>query len=274
MAKKKAARRPTPRKRAAASRAKRKPARQARRRTAARASGRAAKAKASTRRVKKTPAGRRATKTTPGRRAPKATRPSRPAKPPARRRPAAVVTKAAVKKTAAKKAPAKKPVTKVVAKTVTTAPKAAAPARRPPARPSRPQRGPAPGLNRERRTIAADDVISVPSSFGFEPQASAAHSGGRELHEKHVNHPGDSGPGITGGDVDADWESAYSVGDEAPGGDNPTPDQDLVDEIGRAVGVQYEDDEELEGEHKIAERDRHRWEFDPASSDDWKDRED
>jgi hypothetical protein len=150
--------------------------------------------------------------------------------------------------------------------------KAAAPPPRPPARPARPLRGPAPGLNRERRTIAADDVISAPSSLGFEPKASAARSGGRELHEKHVNHPGDSGPGITGGDVDADWESAHSVGDEAPGGDNPTPDQDLVDEIGRAVGVQYEDDEELEGEHKIAERDRHRWEYDPASSDDWGDR--
>ena len=39
------------------------------------------------------------------------------------------------------------------------------------------------------------------------------------------------------GDIDADRESAYSVGDEAPGGDNPTPDQDIVDDIGRAVGV-------------------------------------
>ena len=31
-------------------------------------------------------------------------------------------------------------------------------------------------------------------------------------------------------------QNAY-VGDEAPGGDMPTPDQDLVDEIGRAYGV-------------------------------------
>jgi hypothetical protein len=72
--------------------------------------------------------------------------------------------------------------------------------------------------------------------------------------------------------VDADWESAYSVGDEAPGGDNPTPDQDIVDDIGRAVGVQYNDNEELKGERKIADRDKHRWELDPASSDDWEDR--
>jgi len=74
---------------------------------------------------------------------------------------------------------------------------------------------------------------------------------------------------LTGGDVDASWEDAYSVGDEAPGGDNPTPDQDRVDDIGKALGVTYEDNEELRGSDKVAERDRHRWELDPASSDDW-----
>ena len=82
-----------------------------------------------------------------------------------------------------------------------------------------------------------------------------------------------TGPALTGGDVDADWESAYSVGDEAPGGDNPTPDQDIVDDIGKAVGVEYEDNEELKGEEKIAKRDRKRWELDPASSEDYNDRD-
>jgi len=82
-----------------------------------------------------------------------------------------------------------------------------------------------------------------------------------------------TGPALTGGDVDADWESAYSVGDEAPGGDNPTPDQDIVDDIGRAVGVEYEDNEELKGADKVAKRDRHRWELDPASSEDYNDRD-
>ena len=43
------------------------------------------------------------------------------------------------------------------------------------------------------------------------------------------------------------------------------------DEIGRAVGVQYEDNEELKGEAKIAERDRNRWELDPASAEDYPD---
>ena len=65
---------------------------------------------------------------------------------------------------------------------------------------------------------------------------------------------------VTGGDVDADVESAYFTGDETPGGDNPTPDQNDVDEIGHAVGVEYGSNEELKGSDKVAERDKHRWE--------------
>ena len=132
----------------------------------------------------------------------------------------------------------------------------------------------APALNRERRVIRDDDedvVPSPPSSLDFDRSASAARSGRRELKERFDEHT-ETGPALTGGDVDADWESAYSVGDEAPGGDNPTPDQDLVDDIGRAVGVEYQDNEELKGDEKIAKRDRNRWELDPASSDDWDDR--
>ena len=77
-------------------------------------------------------------------------------------------------------------------------------------------------------------------------------------------------PAITGGDVDADWKNAYFSGDEAPGGDNPTPDQDVVDDIGKALGVEYQDDEELQGSDKVIERDKHRWELDPASAEDYK----
>ena len=70
--------------------------------------------------------------------------------------------------------------------------------------------------------------------------------------------------------MDADWESAYSSGDEAPGGDNPTPDQDVVGEIGGALGLTYDASEELKSTGKITERDRHRWELDPASSEDYR----
>jgi hypothetical protein len=45
-----------------------------------------------------------------------------------------------------------------------------------------------------------------------------------------------------------------------------------VDEIGRAMGVTYQDGEPLRAGPKEAERDRHRWELDPASAEDYRDR--
>ena len=72
--------------------------------------------------------------------------------------------------------------------------------------------------------------------------------------------------------MDVDVENAYFSGDETPGGDNPTPDQDVVDDIGKALGVEYQDNEELKGADKVEKRDRKRWELDPASSEDYNDR--
>jgi hypothetical protein len=46
-----------------------------------------------------------------------------------------------------------------------------------------------------------------------------------------------------------------------------TPDQDIVEEIGEAAGLTYEDDEPLGGEDKILDRDRNRWELNPESAD-------
>ena len=151
--------------------------------------------------------------------------------------------------------------------------KSAAPAATPKAKASRaPQRRP-PSLDRERRTVT-DEIVPAapPSSLNLDRSASAARSGRAELAEKVRNHTS-TGPAMTAGDLDADWESAESVGDEAPGGDNPTPDQDVVDEIGRALGVEYDDDEELRGGDEITDRDRNRWELDPASRDNYDDRD-
>jgi Family of unknown function (DUF6335) len=130
-----------------------------------------------------------------------------------------------------------------------------------------------PSLDRERRRATEPEMVpSPPSSLDLDRSASAARSGRAELNQKLHQHTSTS-PALTGGDVDADWEAAESVGDEAPGGDNPTPDQDVVDEIGRALGVEYDDDEELRGGEEIGERDRKRWELDPASSDDFDERD-
>lgn len=131
-----------------------------------------------------------------------------------------------------------------------------------------------PGLERARKQLRdiEETVPTPPSSLDLDRRPSAARSGRHELAESRRAH-NEVSPDLTAGDVDADWEDAYSVGDEAPGGDNPTPDQDRVDDIGKALGIQYEDNEELKASDKVAQRDKHRWELDPASSDDYQDRD-
>ena len=79
-------------------------------------------------------------------------------------------------------------------------------------------------------------------------------------------------PDLAGGDLDAEWEMAELSGEEAAGGSNPTPDQNVIEEFGEALGLTYADDEELWCGTKEEERDRHRWELDPASSEDWDER--
>jgi len=127
-----------------------------------------------------------------------------------------------------------------------------------------------PNLDRPRKTVA--DIHGIPSSLDANRGPSAAKSGRADMQDR-LSRNTSASPALTSGDVDADWESADAVGDEAPGGDNPTPDQDVVDDIGRALGVEYDDDEELQGGAEITDRDRHRWELDPASKDDDEDTE-
>jgi hypothetical protein len=82
----------------------------------------------------------------------------------------------------------------------------------------------------------------------------------KELREHHA-----TSPELSGGDIDAAWDQA-DVGEETVGGSSPTPDQDVVDQLGEAVGLTYADDEPLDTERKVAKRDERRWELDPASS--------
>ena len=210
----------------------------------------------------------------------------------ARKAAARKTTRKAAGKAAARKAGSKKAARKTsarkaapVRRTAKPAPKKAAAKAKAPARKAAPKRPTtskraaaapvrkAPALDRPRRTIAEDDLVPTPpSSLDLDRSASAVRSGRRGMKERFAEHT-ETSPALTAGDVDADWESAYSVGDEAPGGDNPTPDQDIVDDIGHAIGVEYEDNEELKGDEKIAKRDRKRWELDPASSEDYPDRD-
>jgi len=72
-------------------------------------------------------------------------------------------------------------------------------------------------------------------------------------------------PSDSGGDLDASWEDVNDSGSESVAGHNPTPDQSDVEENAHAIGVSYEDNEELEFIDKIERRDRERFELDQRS---------
>lgn len=205
----------------------------------------------------------------------------KPAK--AKARPVAKATRKVAKKPAAKKPvkkarrPAPKPVKKTarkvikkVATKVATKAKAAPKAVRktaPKVTPKAKAVLPVPArLQRERKRLPEVELEEFSAEGSDERLLSSARAGHDELRSELRLHT-EASPELTAGDVDAKWQDAYAIGDETPGGDNMTPDQDRVDDIGKAMGVVYDDDEELMGGDEINARDAHRWELDPASKD-------
>lgn len=72
-------------------------------------------------------------------------------------------------------------------------------------------------------------------------------------------------PKDSGGDFDASWEDVNDSGSESVAGHNATPDQSIVEENAHAMGVNFEDNEELEFLDKIERRDRDRFELEESS---------
>lgn len=105
----------------------------------------------------------------------------------------------------------------------------------------------------------------------MEPPTADVAAGSRRLAERLEQHHG-ADQTLSGGDIDARWEDAESGGDETVGGSTATPEQNDVESIGKALGVTYADSEALDPGEKEAERDAHRWELDPASSEDYAER--
>ncbi|HEY9882578.1 MAG TPA: DUF6335 family protein, partial [Thermosynechococcaceae cyanobacterium] len=84
----------------------------------------------------------------------------------------------------------------------------------------------------------------------------------------------EASPTLTGGDIDANYEQANAVGDESVGGTANTPDMDVVDELGAAVGLEMDDRAFLRTTEILEQRDARRWELEPTSSEDYVDRRD
>lgn len=84
----------------------------------------------------------------------------------------------------------------------------------------------------------------------------------RDLTEHH-----ETGPAASAGDIDADWQRAQSSGEETVGGSVSTPDQDVVDEIGHALGVEQAQQAPLRSSEEILEeRDRRYWDLERRAS--------
>jgi hypothetical protein len=97
--------------------------------------------------------------------------------------------------------------------------------------------------------------------------------GGRTMADRmHDYH--EATPELTGGDIDANYEQANAVGDESVGGTVSTPDMDIVDDLGKAVGLEMSDFNYMHTNEILEGRDDRRWELDPTSSEDYDNRRD
>jgi len=105
----------------------------------------------------------------------------------------------------------------------------------------------------------------------IEPPIPDVKAGSAKLAAR-LRDDGLADPKITGGDLDANWANAQFSGDESAVSSSSTPDQNVVEEIAGAMGITYAADEPLKVGEKERERDKKRWELDPASSDDYQDR--
>jgi hypothetical protein len=105
----------------------------------------------------------------------------------------------------------------------------------------------------------------------IEPPIPDVSNGSAKLAARFRENPG-MDPTLAGGDIDAQWEMAESTGDDSAGGSMPGPDQNDTGDIAKAIGITYDDNEPLKVGEKERSRDLHRWELDPASSEDYRDR--
>ena len=74
---------------------------------------------------------------------------------------------------------------------------------------------------------------------------------------------------VTGGDIDDNVYQAEVVGEEAVGGQTPTPDQNVTEQLLQAMGIASVEGEVVNTKEKLERRDKWRWELDPLSSEDY-----
>ncbi len=111
----------------------------------------------------------------------------------------------------------------------------------------------------EKQPVPDKDIEEL-----MEEEISHAPQAPHELEERLAEHHSSS-PKDSGGDIDADWEEVNTSGAETVFGHNPTPDQSDVEDNAHAMGINFEDDETLDFEKKIEDRDGNRYELNETS---------
>ncbi|MBE9038589.1 DUF6335 family protein [aff. Roholtiella sp. LEGE 12411] len=112
----------------------------------------------------------------------------------------------------------------------------------------------------------------ITESYGTGVKDLPGYNIGGRSQQQEIREYTQTSPELTGGDIDAYWQDADAVGDEAVGGTAPTPDQNLTEEIEAAVGLEMDDAAFLRTNDILEERDDSRWELDPMSSEDYQNR--
>jgi len=114
-------------------------------------------------------------------------------------------------------------------------------------------RGRRPDAEREFHQASATAVVAEALRTGVLPNVFR--------HRDAIPHEDER---MQAGDPDDDALANEYVGEDIPGGSTPTPDQNEVDEIGRAYGLQDEDNGSLRTSSEVlAQRDRRRTELRP-----------
>ena len=114
---------------------------------------------------------------------------------------------------------------------------------------------------RSRRPAAQDDAEPVHQSQPTAIAAEASRTGVMPFQAPREPEeiPGPESEKIQVGDPDVSPLINEYSGEETPGASTPTPDQNRVDDIGRAYGVEEEDGAVLRSSSEILDRrDRHR----------------
>jgi hypothetical protein len=114
----------------------------------------------------------------------------------------------------------------------------------------------------------------ITESYGTGVKEIPGYKGEGRIDKFDENELNEASPELTGGDIDANYQQAYADGDESVGGTVVTPDMDIVDDLGKAVGLEMNDQNFLHTSEILEQRDDQRWELEPKSSEDYEERSD